>query len=182
MCDEIKCMNTACLTKNISEVSEEIKELWEWYGLELMVYTARKDWPWKSKQNRISKRFSECVTIGDEALALQIIILRGKMYVTQRNKEALGVEVKVGRGRKKAESGEEASYAALTSCFDVYKAMRGLVTQIRDRTKSELGWEAHLMDHVVLGGVTVTIASAVAGGTSGLINQDEDQVVDIDIV
>jgi hypothetical protein len=176
-------MNTARLTKNISEVSDEMKELWEWYGLELMVYTARKDWPWKSKLNRISKRFSECVSIGDEALALQIIILRGKMYVTQRNKEALGVEVKVGRCRKKAESGEEESYAALTSRFDVFKAMRGLVAQIRERTKGdELGWEAHLMDQMVLRGVTVTLASAVAGGTSGLINQDEDQVCDFNIV
>ena len=176
-------MNAARLTTHISEVDHEMKELWVWYGLELMVDTARKDWPWKNVQNRLCKRFSENVTIGDEALALQIISLRGKMYVVQLNRIAEGQNVKVGRGRKKAESGEDAAYTALTARFDVYKAMRGLVKQIRKRTESdEFGWEAHLMDRMVLSGVTMATQSGANGGPSGLINQFEDQDVDIDIV
>lgn len=173
---DIKKMTTARLTERFSDVDDQMKELWKWYGLELMVQTARKDWPWKSKQNRLCRRFSDCVTVGDEALALQIISLRGKMYVKQRDQKEQGVEVKVGRGRKKAESGEDTAYKALTARFDVYRAMRGLVSQIRVR---ELGWDAHLMAQVALGGVTM--ANEFAGASGFLINQDEDQMIDIDL-
>jgi hypothetical protein len=145
-----------------------------------MVHTARKDWPWKNKHNRLSKTFSECVTVGDEALALQIIKLRGKVYVEFRDKKAAGVDVKLSRGRKKA---HEAAQMALTTKFGVYKKMRDLVKRIRTKNPNdELGWDEYLMDQMNLINSTTVDKSVNGRKESEIIGQDEYQDMDIELV
>ena len=74
-------MNGLRKTKNISEVSSDMKKLWVWYGLELLVGVSRKEWPWSHKKDRSTKLLTKCVRVGDEALALEVIELRGCEYM-----------------------------------------------------------------------------------------------------
>ena len=90
---DFESLNVARMTKRVEDVSEEMRELWVWYGLDLMVHVSRKELAWKQKGHRISKKFADCVTIGDEALALQIIALRGRSYVELKLKRREGEEV-----------------------------------------------------------------------------------------
>ena len=150
-----------------------------WYGLDLLVHTARKEWPWKQKQNRLSKTFSDCVTVGDEALALQIIKLCGKVYVEFRNKKAAGDNIKISRGRKK---GEDMADMALTTKYGVYDSMRNMVKRIRTKNPNdELGWNGYLSDQMNIINSTAAIGSMNGRKDDGLIGQDVFQEMDIEI-
>jgi hypothetical protein len=161
---DIDRMNEARLTKHISDVEDEdMKKLWLWYGLNLMVDISRKDWPWKNKQIRLIQTFSNSVTVGDEALVLQIIKLRGKVYVELRDKKAAGGDVKLVKGRKRA---CETSQTALSAKFAVYKRMRDMVKRIRTKNPNdEFGWDGYLMDQMNLMNYSVSVDRSVEGGT-----------------
>ena len=145
----------------------------------MMVHTAGKEWPWKQKQNRLSRTFANCVTIGDEALALQIIKLRGKVYVEFRNKKAAGDNVKISRGRKK---GEEMVDMALTTKYGVYDSMRNMVKRIRTKNPNdELGWNGYLSDQMNIINSTAAIGKKKGRHDEDLIGQDLIEEMDIEI-
>jgi hypothetical protein len=93
-------MNELRTNRHVNEVGGEIKQLWVWYGLEMMVAVARKDWTWHKRINRKTRLFSDCVVVGDEALALQIISMRGHKYIKERD-EAETEERGITRRKKK---------------------------------------------------------------------------------
>jgi hypothetical protein len=72
---KLEMMNELRKTRHVSEAGEDMRKLWVWYGLELMVEVSRKEWAWRKLINRTTKLFTDCVVVGDEALALQVISL-----------------------------------------------------------------------------------------------------------
>jgi hypothetical protein len=141
-------MNEQRTVRHINEVGDDIKRLWTWYGLEMMVAVARKDWTWYKRLNRKTRLFSDCVVVGDEALALQIISMRGDKYIKDRNEAETAEEgrTKKKRGRKTAIDGDE-STKVLTKGMDLFLKLRNDVLKIRSATRNdELGWEKYLRE------------------------------------
>jgi hypothetical protein len=143
-------MNKLRTHKHISEISDMMKKMWVWYGLNLMVGVSRKDWAWSSRENRKTKLFSTCVVVGDEALALQVIVLRAGKYIKDRDTEESNTDksiiAKKKRGRKSYVDGDE-STKVLTGCMSLFLRKREDIIRIRKATPNdELGWESYLQD------------------------------------
>jgi hypothetical protein len=148
--ESLATMNKLRSYKHISEISETMKKMWTWYGLNLMVGVSRKDWAWRSRVNRKTRLFSACVVVGDEALALQIIALRANKYIKDRDTEEAITDksavLKKKRGRKSYVTGDE-STKVLTGCMSVFLRKREDIIRIRKSTPNdELGWERYLQD------------------------------------
>jgi hypothetical protein len=142
----LETMNQLRLTTDIKEVSAHMKELWVWYGLSLMVNVCRKEWLWHKCETRKTRLMGECVVVGDEALALQIIWMRGESYFSLKLKQECGEDIRSRRGRKTFVKGD-ISTQALTERIDLYVKMRGDVTKIRKTTPNdELGWDRYLRE------------------------------------
>jgi hypothetical protein len=142
----LETMNQLRLTTDIGEVSAHMKELWVWYGLSLMVNVCRKEWIWHKGETRKTRLMGECVVVGDEALALQIICMRGASYFDFKLKRQSGEDIRSRRGRKTFVKGE-ISTQALTERIDLYVKMRGDVAKIRKATPNdEFGWDRYLRE------------------------------------
>jgi hypothetical protein len=115
-------MNQLRLSKNIKEVSTEMKDLWVWYGLTLLVEVSRKEWKWHKRENRVTKIMSECVVIGDEALALQILMMRGGRYYKLKMRKEEGERLSLKRGRRAFVEGDMTT-EVLTERLDLYERM-----------------------------------------------------------
>jgi hypothetical protein len=123
-----------------------MKELWVWYGLTLMVEVSRKEWAWHKRENRVTKHMSECVVVGDEALALQVVLMRGNMYFSIKVRKQEGESMSMKRGRRAFVEGDVAT-EVLTERLDIYERMRGDVGRIRKASPNdEYGWERYLRD------------------------------------
>jgi hypothetical protein len=81
--DDIESMNIMRRTKHVNEISQNMRDLWEWYGLDVMTAVSRRDWKWSKRSAQLNMLFTECVTEGDEAMAIQILDLRGEMFLAQ---------------------------------------------------------------------------------------------------
>jgi hypothetical protein len=139
-------MNHLRLSTNIKEVSSHMKELWVWYGLSLMVNVCRKEWLWHKSETRKTRLMGECVVIGDEALALQIVSMRGGSYFDLKLKQQCGEDIRSRRGRKTFVKGD-VSTQALTERIDLYVKMRCDVSKIRKATPNdEYGWDRYLRE------------------------------------
>jgi hypothetical protein len=93
--------------------------------------------------------FSECVVVGDEALALQVIAMRGEMYIREQEERSKmeGYQLlKRKRGRKSYVNGDE-STRALTERISTFLRMRSDVVKIRHgANRDELEWDRYLLN------------------------------------
>ena len=121
--------------RDVSTVSKKDERFWEWYGLVLMENVSRQGWAWKDVENRRNKLFYECVSEGDEALALQVLVLRGNYYKKQwqKRKDAKedGEDFKEKRGRKKIDDQEGEEFVALQEKIDIFGDMHKLCYKVR---------------------------------------------------
>ena len=106
MKEKMKMLIGCWRNMSIHDVSEDVKEFWAWYGLTLLPKASRREWPWHQEDKRRTKLMNECVSASDEALALQIMELRGDTYLVPRtNKGTQNMPVKKPKkGRKKKEA------------------------------------------------------------------------------
>ena len=93
-----------------------MKKLWSWYAIELMATVARKQWDWNNAEKRRTQLMRDCVWIGDEALACQVLELRGQGYMEERKKANSGELVKWKAGRKKGKVKPEECLKKILNC------------------------------------------------------------------
>ena len=116
-------------TIKVEDAEEFDQRLWEWYGLDLMMAVSRSGWPWGLKSTPSEKLMHDCVSEGDEALALQVLNLRGDYY-----KKLYKEGMKQQRGRKKRHKGKE--FCALQEKISIYAQMHAAVKGIRQANKT----------------------------------------------
>jgi hypothetical protein len=146
---KLEMMNELRKTRHVSEAGEDMRKLWVWYGLELMVGVSRKEWAWRKLINRTTKLFTDCVVVGDEALALQVISLRAEMYIKEREEKNANADVgetKKKRGRKSYVEGDD-STMVLTERMGIFLRMRNDIIKIRRAAPNDdFGWDRFLRD------------------------------------
>ena len=133
-------------TVHINTVDDDLKKLWSWYGIELMTTVARKQWDWHSAEKRRTHLLRDCVWIGDEALACQVLELRGQGYMEERKKANSGETIKRKAGRKKGKIKPE---ECLKKNIELYFEYRQLISDIRkveqnEETNDKFGWNEYI--------------------------------------
>lgn len=168
---DLNTMNEYRKDKKIGDASKEMKELWCWYGLTLMVMVSRKEWKWSNKKTRQVKLFSECVSVSDESLAMMVLQLRGSYYMELCLKKA-SLEhgcLSEKRGRKKK---NDETDSGLVNEITVYLQKHNEVSEIRNKDKGdEGGWYGYLrqqeLEKLNRGG---ECSSSTAGGSKTSFN------------
>ena len=130
-------------TKDIDEVSEEMREFWVWYGLDCIPKASNALWPWSNKNNRMKKLFNTCVSASDEALALQVLDVRGVKYLGLRSRSEAGAV------QEKAKKGKAPGEKTMSETTDVYVKYHKLVEEARPVSKGWyefLRWKQNEMD------------------------------------
>jgi hypothetical protein len=89
-------------TTPVEMATEQLRNLWEWYALDCLKECSRKTWKWHSASCRSKDLMTNCVAVSDEALLLQILILRGEHYLGLK----YGVRRPRKRGRNKVDSND----------------------------------------------------------------------------
>lgn len=142
---DIATMNNKRQTTHIDDVSENLKALWVWYALDVMVAVSRRQWNWSKRSVQMNSLFTECVNEGDEALAIQIINLRGELFVEQGKLKRNGrkVALKVGRKNKHDDNFDGGLVGNIQKYVELHQEMK----MIRALTPNdELGWSGYLRD------------------------------------
>lgn len=134
--------------KDIKDMPQEMKDLWSWYALTLMTATARKDWKWKNEDKRTEEMFCDCVTVGDEALALSVLELKGEEYMEEKVRRRSNEYVKGKRGRRKKDS-EGKKDDGLNHKVSAYLKHRESVLAMRNADPEDnLGWNGYIRTQV----------------------------------
>ena len=135
------------------DVTSDMRDLWEWYGLDLMSNCSRITWDWGVKANRDTKLFSDCVLVGDEALALQVLHLRGKYYqkLYEERKRVGRKNFKQPKGRKKAVEQDDKEFEATQKELGLYRKLYEQVKEIRAANNDgddtdKFGWGKYLRE------------------------------------
>lgn len=133
-------------TKHIDTVSEEMKSLWRWYASVLLTSVSRKGWSWNNAENRRRRLLRNMVWVGDEALALQILELRGQGYLEEKAKMDEGKLEKRKMGRKKGKINPD---ECLKKRIDLYFDYREKIMEIRkaeckDGKEDCFGWNEYI--------------------------------------
>ena len=132
---------------NIHDVPQNVKDLWVWYGLTMLPRASRREWPWHHEKTRREQLMCDCVSASDEALALQIIELRGCDYLAIREKNSkLEKPVDKPKGRKK-KRGKKNPDGEITLCDAalVYCHYHKEICDTRRLDpKDEKGWYGYL--------------------------------------
>ena len=131
-------------SKHIENVSNQMKALWRWYALVLLVKVSRSNWAWKQPDNRKSKHICECVSIGDEALVLTVLKLRAQDYFELREQKLLQVAPPKGRGRQRGTQPDPEKN--LWENIDLYFDFREKITAIRtsEALDDKYGWNQYI--------------------------------------
>jgi hypothetical protein len=126
---------------------EQVKDMWKWYTMTLMTFTARKDWKWKNQDKRCEELFTDCVRVGDEAFALSILELKGEEYMKGREQRKQPDYKAGGRGRrKKGEDDQGRSEDGLNHRVAAYLKYRENIEDIRSSDEDdELGWCEYIL-------------------------------------
>lgn len=67
--------------KNVTSTEKHTQDFWLWYALTLLPKVSHRSWSWNDKLVRRSASLHRCVSVSDEALALQVLDLRGEGYL-----------------------------------------------------------------------------------------------------
>ena len=126
--------------KKVEDCCVESRLLWEWYASVVMVRCARKEWPWNKQRVRFDKLMVEdgCVNTGDEALVLQIIEMKGKIFMELRELKKAGKELDEKKGR---------DGVGMVGRIDIFKKKRKLVVDVREKdggTDDKFGWYKYI--------------------------------------
>ena len=144
--DDIRTMLLKRKTVHIDEVAPEIKKLWKWYALEMLASVSRKQWEWNSQEKRRTKLLRDCVWIGDEALACQVLEVRGKAYMQERHKVKAGEVEKKKAGRKKGNINPEECLKKKIGVFFEYRQMIAEIRQAENENGvgDKFGWNEYI--------------------------------------
>ena len=128
--------------KKFEEVEDEMRAFWRWYGLDLMVKVSHKDWPWSKKDYRRMRYMDECVSESDEALALQVLSLRGMKYIELRDERARAEDS--GSKPPPKKKGKIAGEDTMGGTCDVFIQYHKLVEKAH--AAKDNGWCEYLME------------------------------------
>lgn len=132
-------------TKHINEVSQDMKALWRWYALTLLVKVSRSTWPWRDPENRNSKLMSECVSVGDEAVVLTVLQLRAQDYFDLRKGKANANTPTTPKGRGRQKGVVPDPEKNLCDNIDKYMMFREKIESVRIAEKEDkFGWNAYI--------------------------------------
>lgn len=126
---------------NVAEVPEKMQRLWVWFGLVCLEKASHKTWEWSHKDVRGNKLMNECVSVSDEALALQTLNVRGEGYVKAKKMKEAGV-TSVGGGMR----GRDKNLVNNVNLFCWYFEK---VAEVRDAPGDKddgRGWYSYLRD------------------------------------
>ena len=129
---------------NVGDVPEKMRRLWVWFGLVCLEKASHKHWQWSEKSVRGNLLMNKCVSVSDEALALQILNVRGEGYVNAKKMKDAG-ETKVGGGMR----GRDKNLVHNVKLFCWYFEK---VAEIRDSpgdNQDGRGWYSYLRDKQV---------------------------------
>ena len=136
-------MNSLRVTQNIATADNLTQEFWVWYGLTLLPKVSHKNWRWSDKGVRETVRMYDVVSISDEALAMQVLKLRGARYMDMRSKKKQGIST---TNKKGGQSGTaDASLKSMTENVACFVEYYNVVKATKDAQKDDsLGWCAYL--------------------------------------
>lgn len=169
-------------TTQVEKAPPRVLEFWEWYGLTALAKSARKDWPWWPESAHVKDWVTDSVTISDEALALQVLHLRGDSYLLLKDQMLLEkakpleerTKGKGGRKRRTIPRGERPdSQTTLCETVDMYVKYYVAVKETRwADPDDQLGWNEYLKKRAV----AKRLASESKGGKKKII-----EIVDIPV-
>ena len=169
-------------TTKVEGAPQRVLEFWEWYGLNTLAKAARKDWPWWDETAHTRDWMVDCVSVSDEALALQVLHLRGDAYVLMKGKHQLEMakpeeqraKQKGGRKKRTVPRGDKpGSQATLCETVDMYVSYHGMVKDARRADpEDDLGWYKFLRKKAV----AKRVSAESRGGKKKII-----EIVDIPV-
>ena len=173
--DYLSTLNKLRVTQNVATAEQTIKDFWVWYGLTLLPKVSHKNWKWKDASIRETVRMYDCVSISDEALAMQVLDLRGSRYMEMRSQKKNGTPPVFGRKSGNTDKGGtgavNTSLMSMTENVARFVEFYGVVKAIKEEQKNDaLGWCSYL---------TMKQVEKSGGSTSGGKRKKRDTILNM---
>ena len=131
---------------NVGDVPEKMRRLWVWFGLVCLEKASHKIWEWSDKTVRAKVLMNKCVSISDEALALQTLNVRGEGYVEAKKMKEAGERNSVGGGMR----GKEKNLLRDVNLFCWYFEKVAEIRESPGDKDDGRGWYSYLREKQLL--------------------------------